>query len=209
MPPLPPAASILLVRLKGTNGSSAWNNVMHVRYSGAAPSSANLVTLANAIGNAWATSLAPLAPTVVTLREIDIADLTSPTAAVGSASMTHAGTRTGSGFTAQVAMVGSWIAALRFRGGHFRQYWPFGVQTDQGSITTWSSAFQTAAQAGLESFRVAINALSVGTATCQLVGLSYFTAHALRPTPLPVPIDAVVVHGRIDTQRRRLGKEVA
>lgn len=207
MPALPPVASTLLCRLKGVNGPTKWNNIFYIRYSGTQPTSADLTTLGGVVGNAWTTNLAPLANLNVSLTGVDLVDLTSPTAASASVTMSHAGTRAGPGFTAQVAMVGSWQANLRFRGGHFRNYWPFGVSTDVASIATWSTVFQTAAAAGLGAFRTAINASTTGTATNQLVGVSYHTAHALRPTPVVVPINAVAVHGRIDTQRRRLGKE--
>lgn len=208
MPALPAAAATLQVRLRGTIGASAvYNNVFHVKYNGAAPTNAQLATFASAVGNTWNTQLAPLVPTTSALTGVDVTDLTSPQAGQASVTLSHPGTRVGTSPSAQVTMVGSWQAQLRFRGGHFRQYWPFGVITDENTSTTWTTAFTTAAQAALENFRTGINALSVGTATCQMGGLSYFTAHALRPTPLFVAFDSVAVHNRIDTQRRRLGKE--
>ena len=208
MPPLPAAASVIKVRLKGNKGGTPWNNIFHVRYAGAAPTVAQLTTWAGVINTAWATNLAPLAFTNVTMQFVDTVDLSSATSAEASTAFTSVGTRAGSTFPAQVAMVGSWTANLRFRGGHFRNYWPFGVTADQFSMTNWTAAFITAAQSGLAAFRTAINGSSVGTAPVTMIGLSYFTQHALRPTPLPVDITGVLVHNRIDTQRRRLGKEL-
>lgn len=207
MPPLPAAASVIKLRLIGTKGGMPWNNVMHVRYAGAAPTEAELVAWLGVISTAWTTDLAPLASTNVSLTSLEAVDLSSPTSASGTLSASGVGTRVGNSFPAQVAMVGSWHGNLRFRGGHFRTYWPFAVSTDANSINGWSPTFIAAAVAGLTAFRTAINGSSIGAASATLIGLSYFTGGALRPTPLPVTISGVSVHGRIDTQRGRLGKE--
>ena len=205
---LPDAPQCLKVQLAGLNGSYKWMNVLHVKYSGPAPTAAQLDTFNQAVASAWNTNLASLAVTNVNLDQVISTDLTSNTSAQQTSSVNFPGTRVGSSFTAQVAMVGSWNAPLRYRGGHFRNYFPFGTQTDQATIATWTTTFTTAAAAGLNAFKNAINAMTIGSGTSTLIGLSYFTGHALRPQPLPVIISNAAVHPRIDTQRRRLGKEI-
>jgi hypothetical protein len=207
MPPLPNASSILKVRLVGFRDVSRWNNIFHVRYAGTAPTTADLEAYAATISGIWGTNLASLMSLNCSLTEVHMVDLTSPTAASAELAVTIPGTRAGSDFTGQVAAVSSWLANLRFRGGHFRTYWPMGMTNDTTNSTTWASSFRIAAQDGLTAFRTAINGASAGTAPTTLIGLSYFTQHALRPVPLAVDITGVAVHGRIDTQRRRLGKE--
>lgn len=204
---LPPVPQTIKVQLGGTMGSYKWMNILHVKYSGNAPTAAQLDTFNASVGTAWTTNLAPLAGTAVTLTQVISTDLTSNTSAQQATTMTHAGTRAGTQFTAQVAMVGSWQAPLRYRGGHFRTYFPFGVQTDMQTYATWTPAFITAAAAGLNAFRTALNGMSVGTAPVVMSGVSYFSGHQQRPSPLVVAITSAAVHGRIDTQRRRLGKE--
>lgn len=207
MPPLPPASAVVKLRLLGLKGGMKWNNILHVRYAGPAPTTAELDTWLGVISTAWQTNLAPLADTSCSLTGLDAVDLSSATAASGAFAVSVPGTRVGNSFPSQVAMVGSWPGNLRFRGGHFRTYWPFGVVTDQASANSWTTPFITAAVAGLRAFRTAINTSSIGTAPATLVGLSYRTQHAVRPVPLVVTINDAAVHGRIDTQRRRLGKE--
>lgn len=205
---LPPVPQVLKVQFAGALGSYKWMNIMHLRYSGAAPTAQQLDALNQQLGTAWATNLASLAFTGNILTEVITTDLTSNLSAQQQTTMNHPGTRTGSQFTAQVAMVGSWNAPLRYRGGHFRNYFPFGVQLDLQTIATWQTQFTTDAAAGLNAFRNQVNALTLGSGTVTMVGVSYFTGHALRPAPLVVNISSASVHGRVDTQRRRLGKEI-
>jgi hypothetical protein len=209
MPALPPVANVLQVRLIGALGNATWNNILHLQYSGQPPNSAALNTLAGQIATAWASNLASLAPTVCELTGMAITDLTSPTSASTAVTLATPGTRTGTAFSAQVAVVGSWVVNFRRRGGHWRTYLPFGVVADLLNQTQWVPTFAAAVQTGLAAFRTALNGMNVGGSPVTMVGVSYFDAHALRPTPLVLPIQGVAVHPRVDTQRRRLGKEHA
>jgi hypothetical protein len=209
VPALPPVANVIHVRLIGSLGNATWNNIFHLQYSGQPPNSAALQTLAGSIATAWIANLGPLAPTVCTLTGATLTDLTSPTSASTAVTLNSVGTRAGTPFSAQVAVVGSWAVNLRRRGGHWRNYWTFGVVADLLNQTQWTPAFAAACQSGLAGFRTALNAMNVGGSPVTLVGVSWFDAHALRPTPLVLPIQGVSVHPRVDTQRRRLGKEHA
>jgi hypothetical protein len=147
--------------------------------------------------------------TNVQLQQVFVIDLSSNTSPSAEVQVNHIGTRVGTSFTAQVACVSSWTIARRYRGGHPRNYWPAGVTADSVDHRQWEGTARAAFQAAFEAFRVAINGLTVGTASVVMSSVSYRTAHALRPTPVVSPISAAVVHPRIDTQRRRLGKEAA
>jgi hypothetical protein len=70
--------------------------------------------------------------------------------------------------------------------------------------------------AAMTAFRTGLNATSIGGATVSMVGISYWTRPSpdvpkapsvLRPTPLVNPVVAERCGPRIDTQRRRLGRE--
>lgn len=180
-----------------------------MQYAGTAPSVAQLNTYAQAFAAQWTAHIAALCSTNVLLTQIVVQDLTSQTAAGTEQTVAGQGTRAGGQFPLQVALVSSWNANIRYRGGHPRTYWPAGVPTDTSDARTWNTAAITAFQAAFEAFRVGVNGIPAGTAAAQMILLSYFTAHALRPVPLPVTIGGVTVHPRIDTQRRRLGKEHA
>jgi hypothetical protein len=71
-----------------------------------------------------------------------------------------------------------------------------------------------------DAFITALNSITSGTFTFVFIALSYYSGShktpenkhpdpVLRPTPLPFPISDGTAHTRVDTQRRRLGKELA
>lgn len=207
MPALPAVPSVVRVRIKGTISGVAWNNIHYLQYAGAAPTVADLNTVGGNIVTAWQTQLAPLAGAHVLQTGIELADLTNAGAAQVSGASAGAGTRAGTALTNASCAVISWPINLRYRGGHPRTYFPGGMQADVTGNRLWTQAFVTALQAGAAGFRTALNAIAVSGTTYKLVAVSYYTNHALRPTPLPVTINIPVVHGRVDSQRHRLGRE--
>jgi hypothetical protein len=208
MPGLPPIANVVLVKLKGTIGLGRWNNIFYLQYTGTAPSTGDLTTLANNIATAWSTNLAPMAPATVALTEVDLADLSNSTAATAQVSIAAIpGTRAGTANTNQACMVASWQINHRYRGGHPRTYFPFGVQADVTNGSLWTTAFHTAAVTAINAWRTALNALTTGSTSYKMISVSYYVGGAVRPAPLPFTINGGVVHGRVDTQRSRLGRE--
>lgn len=207
MPPLPPAQNIVRIRLKGGNQATVWNNVLYLQYVPPAPAVADLTTLMNGIATAWLTNFAPLCNVSTALTGIDAADLTSSLASTGSISTSQVGTRAGQAMPASVACVASWLINRRYRGGHPRSYFPFGIITDTQNGRQWTPAFVTAALAGVRGFRTALNALTTGTTSYKLVCLSYVSNKVQLGTPVPYTINDAAIHGRVDTQRHRLGKE--
>jgi len=206
---LPDAASIVQLRVVGTNQGTAWNNNFHLQYSGTGPTSADLDTLCTQVLTQWATNFAPLCQAGVALASARAVDLTNRAAAIGNATNTSPGTRAGTAMTNQVACVISWPINNRYRGGHPRTYLPAGVLADVTSGHLWAGAFVTAATNAAGGFRTGVNAITISGHTFTLVALSYYRNHALLGVPTPYTINAPKVHGRVDTQRTRLGKEVA
>jgi hypothetical protein len=108
----------------------------------------------------------------------------------------------------------SWKTNLHYRGGHGRSYLG-GIPTaarvsNQLFTTTFTSALQTSANA----FLTAVNAHVINTGNnsqlCILQRFRGMSGIPPKPTPLnpPIvsPVTTAVVHSRVDTQRRRLGK---
>lgn len=208
MPPLNPVGQALKVRLVGTFYTRPWNNILHVQYSGSAPTSGQLITYCNSVSNAWSTNIAPICPTVVTLTLVQATDLTNAASASGESVVTVPGTLAGQPLSIQVALVISWSINLRYRGGHPRSYIPAGVVAETQSGNLWSDTFRATAAASGQSFLTAMNAISVAGSPSFMISVSYKTGNAIRPIPTKNPIVAALVHPRIDTQRRRLGKEI-
>jgi hypothetical protein len=206
MPSLPPVGQVLKVAVKGTQ-EGPWNNIFHLQYVGPAPTAVQLDTLAASVLTAYTSAFASVLNTAVTIDNCKIADLTSATAAIGEADIETFGTRTGANNPSSVACVVSWSINLRYRGGHPRTYLPAGTQEDLAGFTSWSGIFVGEVLAAANSFRTAMNALTTGTTTYKMVIVSYSTNNAPRPQPLPFLINAASVDNRVDTQRRRLGKD--
>jgi hypothetical protein len=102
----------------------------------------------------------------------------------------------------------SWLTSVYWRGGKPRTYVPAIVGTtvsaDDHTITAGGI---TAATTAGNNFRTDVQALAPGTITGTTFGfVSFQSGNAERPTPLFFPISGARVHGRLGTQRRRLGK---
>lgn len=209
MPPLPPVSSAVKIRLIGTYFFRPWNNIIYAQYSVPTPTAANLSAYASALATVWGTNVAPLCNTAVSLTAIDVIDIASATGASASVSVAIPGTLTGQALPIQAAMVASWHINLRYRGGHPRSYVPAGVPASTVNGNTWTSTFITSAVASMTGFLNGMNGISLGGGSSFMIAVSYHTAHAVRPTPLKNAVQSVSVHPRLDTQRRRLGKEIA
>lgn len=210
MPPLPPVANVVLLRLSGTNNGMPFNNVFHAQFSGTAPTSDGLVTLAEFLKTAYHDNFAPFMNLGTTVDLVEAVDLTSPTSAVGiTTSGPVGGSEAGTLLPLSAALVISWKINLRYRGGHPRTYLPAGTTADVTGGRLWVTTFQTEVNDAATAFRNAMGGLNVAGGIYNLCSVSYRSRNAPRPTPLPFIINANVVHPRVDTQRKRLGKELA
>lgn len=212
--PLPDAAQIIQATMLGTKNSYPWVNVLYLQYSGTAPDVSALNSVATSIGNAWNTNFASLADTTVIMNEVKLIDLTNRGSAISDVTgMNHPGTRAGTNLTNQVAAVVSWRINHRYRGGHPRSYMPFGVLGDVTTGRTWTTTFTGLVTTGAGAFRTALNAITWSGATVKMVSMNFYSHDPATGEktyvipPVPYTIQSAVCHGRVDTQRRRLGKE--
>jgi len=189
------------------------------RYSGTAPSNADLATFCAAVGTAWGANLKSLMDTGGALLEVDAIDLSSSTGAGGSSVSTISGTRGASFIGGSSCLVTSYRIARRFRGGHSRGYWPFGIQTDLNDRNTWKSTFTSAALTGFNAFFTAVAAAGWGAAgTVDHVTVSYYSGFSvvtnpithrarnvptLRGTPVVDAVQSVFCNAQLGSQRRR------
>jgi hypothetical protein len=119
------------------------------------------------------------------------------------------GTVSGNSLPPNCAVAISWPILARYRGGHPRWYLP-GVPESNLATPGGNYITSTAAggyQAEYASFLGAWNQIVVGSTTMQLGTISYYTGHALRDPPLFRAFQDPQVSLRLDSQRRRLGKE--
>jgi len=211
MPPLPIAPNILRVTHTGTYGSAKWANVFHLRFSGGPPGQTDLNTLAGALATQWGTNIKALCNTTVSMTGTEVVDLSSYSGLTANSAVSQTGTVAATAvLPANVALVVSFKISRRYRGGHPRMYLTGQNGTNTTSATQWTGAWATTATAAFEAWRTAINALTYASlGTIRLVNLSYYSGKVLRASPWPDDVNSCIVHGRVDTMRRRLGKETA
>lgn len=203
-----PVPGVVVVVLKGTVGTQPWANVLHLQYTGAAPTVADLQSVGAAVSTAWQTNFTPLQHTSTGLSSIDLADLTNPAAAAATVTASIPGTRTGAANANSVTCVVSWKINIRYRGGHPRTYLAIGANADiQAGGRLWATAFVTSVNNAANGFRTALNAIAVSGTTYKMCAVSLVFNNAPRTQGVPYTIQSNAVHGRVDTQRRRLGKE--
>lgn len=148
---------------------------LYLAYTGTAPTSANLNTMATTVGTAWGTNLKALAPNEITLTEVIITDLTTTSSGVGVAATSVVGTRGTAYIAAGSALLFNFLVDRRYRGGKPRMYAPFGISTDLSTAQLWSSTFRTACVTGLTNFRTAVIAAAPsGTTITAQVNVSYY-----------------------------------
>lgn len=224
MPPLPPVPKVVRIQLHGTLGEDLdVLNSFHVVYAATAPTITEITTFAYAVGAAWAAHLAPLAPDVYSLAEVTATDLTSAVAATATVPYASAGTRGGVELSASACVVTSQLIDRRYRGGHPRIYWAWGIESDLNDPQTWSSTFVDLCGTNLAAFMNAVLAAAwSGAGALLVVSVGYYhgftvvisptTGRArnvptLIPSPTPGPfVDLVTgfrVRDNIGSQRRR------
>lgn len=211
MPAMPLAPQAIKVVYSGTYLTADWANIFYLKYAADTPVDADLATLATSIRGLWATHVASIHSTQVSLTQTSLVDIGHNPGAVGLNSTAAAGSGGVSALPANVAIAVSKKIARRYRGGHPRFYMCGIVAThtaDGRSLAgSWASNYQTAWQAWL----TAMNALSsTSTGALKVASVSYWrTPVRGEPAVLKIPPDvdlvsAMAVNARLDSQRRRL-----
>jgi hypothetical protein len=185
VPPLPSAPNVLKVTLKWSYSADA--DVLsrfYLLYAGAAPTSAGLATMGTAIGTAYSSDLASFANTDVTLDDVSIEDLTSPTSAAATVAAVVAGTRTGDTLSAGTAVLVNYTIKRRYRGGKPRAYLPFFSASDLGAATAWAGGSVTGLETAWTTFMAAVFAAApAGTSISAQVNVSYYDGFTLVTSP--------------------------
>jgi len=220
MPPLPDVPSVLRIEFP----FSIYEDLMakcrvHYRYSGTAPTNTDLNEFCDDIQAGIAADLAPLAGNHVTFLGVQAVDLTSATAAVGANTTTQAGTRGTTLLTADVCALMYMHVNRRYRGGHPRVYWPFGITTDLQTQQEWQDASVVAYESGYGNIDTLITSNGwTGAGSIVMVNVSYYEGFTVvtgptgrarnvstpRVTPLVDDVAFFQFRKGIATQRNRL-----
>lgn len=220
MPALPNVPAVIrnILRFTVSNDGQALIRFF-LKYSGTPPSNAQLATFAAGLATAYNSDLVPQAGEGVILESVTSTDLTSSTSGEGTAAAGYDGTRGPSNLPASTCALESLEVDRRYRGGHPRIYWPFGIDSDLADAQHWETAFIDGLATALGSFYTTVGGLTwTGGTIVDQVNVSFydgFTVHTgvtgrARNVPTPrgsAVIDPVVsslVRQGIAEQRRRL-----
>lgn len=223
MPALPAVPGVIRIAYKHSiQADTDVVNRVYYSYSGAEGTGAELATMAAALATEWNTNIAGQAATSVALIEIDIVDLSSPTAPTGTWSGSHAGTRSGQIPNAASCVLLNFKISRRYRGGKPRVYLPWGVAGDIASAQTWGSTFLTSCLTAWGEMQTAVSTnVWSGGGTTEQVNVSYYEGFTnytgptgreraratVRTVPPPIPVDvinSVAAQTKIGSQRRRI-----
>jgi hypothetical protein len=193
---------------------------IYLSYHGTPPTQAIVDAMATDIAAAWNTNLAPMVATTDTLTLVQVQDLSSDTGLVGEASVTDAGTRSGTAMPASVAANIQHVIGRHYRGGKPKTFLRSGVVGDlhSSSTNTWSDAFIAALKTAWQAYITEILG-SAGNNFSNIVNVSYYSGFTSvlnpvtgrtrdvpkqRDTPVVDVVTDAIVHARLGSQRRRL-----
>lgn len=210
MPALLPAPGVIRFAIHQDLAGSPVVNVIHARF---APPGSGGVTQSELDGlcvdmvNAWTARLMPHLVAQMSLRQVTGQDLTADTGVASSASSAAVGGIAANPLPANCALVVSWPEALRYRGGHPRTYiagLTAGQQIDPRHVSVEYAG----------EIRDALNQIKADMHTVVhggVAGVEFGALHRVkdkvnRNPPLFTPFGPATANTRIDSQRRRLGK---
>lgn len=207
---LQPVAGVARCVFAGISGGQPIINVMHVQNGGPggpAYTQSAIDQLATSLASLYTGNLMPLVNNNYAAVGVTCTDLSSDLGVVGVAPMTGTGTNSGSGTTNGTAVVISWKIARHYRGGHPRTYLPAPASANITNPTSFLGTYVTTVNNAATAFRTAVNALIIASNTQRLCTVHRISGGAELPVPTVDVIIGNSVDTRIDTQRRRLGRD--
>jgi hypothetical protein len=190
-------------------------NQFHLSYIGSPPLSADLDAAADSFIDLFSGHFQALQHDQLHYISCDITDLSSTSGARGAATGDESGTRANDALTANTAWVISWKIDRRYRGGHPRSYmWAMTLNEVENARTIKTSVLADMNTAA-SNFKADLPAaVQINGDDTLLVNVSYFDSVGfpspphLRTTPVVDEIRSATVGNRVDSQRRRTGREL-
>jgi hypothetical protein len=207
LPALQPVPGVLRCVLRGIADGVTVNNVVHVFRGNISPwTSADAQAQVNSMAATFVTRFISLINNRYTFTGVEGTDLTNNVGVVATAAASSVGTKTGTGTTNATAQCITWKTAAHYRGGHPRMYL-FGPGTADITLgTTFVGSHVTALKTAALAWITDVNTGAALTGVA--MSLVRRTANkTVLTTPQIFAITSADVDSRIDTQRRRLGKD--
>jgi hypothetical protein len=211
--PDPPPHSIRLIVAGTYGGDTPVANTLWVRNGNAqTPGAGDFDSFVLAMGNLFVSSFKPLISNAMVWTNADAYYYdVGGIALASSRTITGQGNVTAKAFPASVALCIGWQVQQHYKGGHPRTYL---VGPDSGQTTggrRFTTVLTTGAVAGANNFHASVNAGGSGNITGVKLGVVSFVNKGKWRDP---PIFRDFVPGgahcdtRVDSQRRRLGRDI-
>jgi hypothetical protein len=167
--------------------------------------SADLVTLATQISDAYGANFPPWVAESFSLVEVEAMNLTSPESAVGFWRGSIPGTDSSNPLPSNVSMDLDLEIGVRYRGGHPVTHLPPSSSGNLGTARAWNDALVTAMDTAGEDFRTAVNAITPGTGPpVTWLVLRGYRSGALPEAVTQWPVLSVGLRKYLGTMRRRV-----
>ena len=206
--PLPAVPTVAKCQINGNISGRAFVNIFHVQFNTDFLSAAQCTDIAGKFLTLYKTQFANYMASGVQVSNCIVTDLGGATGAQGSSSAGFSGTHSGFQLPNNVALAASWHIGRRYRGGHPRTYFPGQTQSDLQDTMHWSANTLSNWTLAAQGFVTGVVGLgSTVPYPLNLVCVHYVMHKVPQTPPLVDVITSATVHPRIDSQRRRLGKE--
>jgi len=219
--PTPPVVpDTLRVRLIGAlPNAAAWGVRFYVGYTGGAPTPANCLAIAEAIGSVYDSAIIGLQDTNVTLSQVDVVDLSTEYGSSATADVDYHGSGVSGAVDNQIAAVVKFEIARRYRGGKPKMFIPGIESTYQEDGSHWTEAFCNDMGTAFTTFNSDIAEITEGsTDLAGIVNVSlyqgftavenpvthrYRNVPTYRETPLIDTVESFTCDSLMGTQKRR------
>jgi hypothetical protein len=197
----------------GLQSGVPWANTFWVRNGGAlSPSSSDFAGIVDAVRGFWVQHFIEHIGTGATVEGCDGLYYGAQGIEIGfNAQHVDTGSMAGSVLPSQVSAGISWSVQAAYKGGHPRTYLPPPSQTALLSTRLFNPSFATALTSAANGFHASLNFLRAGNMSDLHLGTVSFVLRKQWRSP-PVFRDFVPgnarVDQRVDTQRRRLGRDL-
>lgn len=208
MPTLPFVPGVAKIIVKQYIGSENMYNIFHADGgAGTGWTATELAALATAVRNAWQSNFCIYQTNVSGLTDVTAIDLASDTGPQSTVTSTTIGSLTGTPLSANAAACLSWKIARRYRGGHPRTYVGGATPAQLNGPNSWTSLVQSSWVTSGLALRTAINGVTTSAGNARMCTVHYYRNKALLAVPLVSEITGLTVDSRVDSQRRRLGRD--
>jgi hypothetical protein len=210
MPALLPVPGVARAAIVGTAAGGTIVNVLHFKLRGdnfGPWTIPEVQGLSDRIASQWVTNVLPLLSAAYAATNVTVTDLTDELGNVASTPIVGSGSAGASSHPMQVACCASWKIARHYRGGHPRTYLGPMATSKTDTSRTFSAVYVTDVATRLAAFRTGMITAPAPAPAVDLVCVHRYRNGAVLTPPLTSIVQDVQVDTRIDTQRRRLGRD--